>query len=136
MLCYLAGSISEYQRRGELEKAIQWRVEAKEALRYIGIKVFDPTINYETNKLFSNKSKVHENNYYLEKSNIMLLNLEYLNFSPSSLFALFRFWDNHKPVIAFGKNEIIYNPEVEDSISIVFPYMDKALEYIQKSYAI
>lgn len=129
----MAGSITYYDINNELDKAKEWRRQAADLLND-KFKIFNPIINYETNKTFNNKGVVYQNLYYLNKSQIMLLNMENLDKSPGTLFEMFNFWANHKPVIAFGKTPIYNQPHVQEAITNWFINVDKAIDYINFMY--
>lgn len=134
MLVYLAGSITHYDNENELHKAIGWRINAQNYLAKININAFNPMINYHVNKYYNSKGVVSQNYHYLKQSDIMLLNVEYLEKSYGTLFEIFNFWADHKPVIAFGENTIINSPHIKEAITMVFPTLDNTLEYINDMY--
>jgi nucleoside 2-deoxyribosyltransferase len=67
----------------------------------------------------------------------LLLNLEYLEDSPGSLFELYYAFFNHIPVIAFGKSNknIDLQAHVKESLTICFDNIDDALDYLLYMYS-
>jgi nucleoside 2-deoxyribosyltransferase len=126
--------MSYYSSKGEFEKAKEWRTKATIYLKKLGIDCFNPALRYDKNIYYDSKGVVNQNYIYLQKSDIMLLNLEYLEHSPGTLFEIFNFWSQHKPVISFGKTDIYYQPHVNAAITMNFPEIEKALEYINNLY--
>lgn len=103
--------MTEYLNRGEFEESRKWREDFGYKIVKAGInndldiKIFDPTANFETNKHSSEEGVVIQNNYYLQKSDILVVNGKYLLHSPGSIFEISHAWFNHKPVYIFGDEE-------------------------------
>jgi nucleoside 2-deoxyribosyltransferase len=134
MLVYLAGTISYFNKINKLEFASLWRKLAKENLSDLDIKVFDPMKNFAQNNEYDLKGVPYQNLYYLEKSDIILLNLEALKESPGTMFVIFIAWYNHKPVIAFGESELISQPHIKEAITSKFKNLPDACDYIKSMY--
>lgn len=126
--------MSYYDSINQFDKAFDWRSEADSFLIDINIKTFNPTINYEKNKYYDPKGVVNQNICYLKKADLLLVNLEYLEHSPGSLFEMFYAYLNHIPIVAFGQTNIYFQPHIRTSIDVCFTSLDKALEYIKDMY--
>lgn len=131
---YLAGSMTSYYIENKPELAEEWRLKVSDSFYNKDIKVFNPCINYPINKTYEPKGVVYQNIHYLEKSDIMILNLDRLEESPGTLFELYYFFLHKKPVIAFGNNEIYNQPHIHESITIKFDTLDEAIQYIKNMY--
>lgn len=130
---YLAGSMTSYYSENKPELAENWRRHATASL-FDNIKVFNPCINYSINKTYDAKGVVYQNLHYLNNSDIMILNLDRLEKSQGTLFEIFNFFMNRKPVIAFGSNPIYNQPHVHESITIKFDTLDEVIKYIKNMY--
>lgn len=135
MLLYLAGAMSEFDRQGKFEKAVEWRLNASRLLKEFRIKTFNPCDNYEINKEYQLKGIVNQNLTYLKNSDILLLNLEELDKSPGTMFEIFFAYMKHTPVIAFGENYLYgTQPHVTESISMKFKDSEEAIDYITSMF--
>lgn len=137
MNIYCAGAMTTYYNRNMPELAENWRLKVSDTFyNSNGIKVFNPCINYEINKTFNTKGVVYQNIHYLNKCDIMILNLDELNQSQGTLFEVYYFFLHHKPIIAFDKykNQIYNQPHIHESITIKFDTLDEVLKYIKSMY--
>ena len=130
---YSAGAMTTHDRNNEFHKAVDWRRKAKQ-LFPTNVYLFDPTQNYETNSKYDLKNIPYQNLHFLNKCDIMLLNLEKLDESPGTLFEIFNYFFNKKPIIAFGHSEWLWNPHIHESITIKFETLDEAIKHIKSMY--
>lgn len=133
-LLYTAGSITYYEKIHQLNKAITWRKQVETIFIDCNLKVFNPTANYIQSKTYDGKGVSYQNLYYLQNCDLILLNMEYLEHSPGTLFEIFLGWYLKKPIIAFGYSRLIEQPHVKEAITIHFNDMEEATEYIQSMY--
>ena len=139
---YLAGAISYLKEIDEYDKAILWRIQLinkltdlNNKLGYIKYRCFDPTTNFEENdKTASNKTIVQQNDYYLDKCDIMIVNLEHLDKSPGTLYEIYKYKFLNKPVIAFGNNDWADKPHVVESITVCLSNIDGVVDYLESYY--
>ena len=135
---YMAGAISEYNRLKQLNKAKAWRIKASNFFieNINNVEIFDPSLNFEKNFTYNSKGVVLQNIKYLRESNLLLLNLEYLEKSPGTMFEIVWAYLNGVVVISFGKldNSLEFSPHVEQCIDMTFDDLDKALEYVYDMY--
>lgn len=135
---YLAGSITEYNNKNELKKAIDWRIKATSFLmsNIDKTSVFDPTVNFAKNLTYNPRGVVLQNIKYLKESNLLLLNLEYLEKSPGTIFEITYAYLNQIPVIAFGElqDSIKYQPHINEAITMRFNDIVIALRYVYDMY--
>lgn len=134
MLIYLAGAITYFEKANQLDYAILWRKIAKDNLKDINIDTFDPTLNYTQNKEYNLKGIPYQNSYYLQKSDIILVNLDMLKESPGTLWEIFIGWYLQKPIITFGESDLVNQPHVAEAITIKFNKLTEATEYIKSMY--
>jgi nucleoside 2-deoxyribosyltransferase len=135
-LIYLAGAISYPESIGKMKDCTEWRNDATEYFKSINMNVFNPVINYEINKTFSSSGVPSQNFHYLKQSDIILVNLEYIEHSPGTLFEIFLGkWMMQKPIISFGFSVSLLQPHIKSSIDMTFNTLEESLEYICSMYA-
>ena len=135
---YLEGAISQYNRLNQLDKAKAWRIKASNFFieNFRDANVFDPSFGFEKNFTYPSRGVVLQNIKYLKESNLALLNLEYLEKSPGTMFEMTYNYLNNKPTIAFGEldNSLEFSPHILECLTMTFPNLDRALEYTYDMY--
>lgn len=128
MKVYLAGAMSYYYEHGMYESATDWRDDVKFILGELTRKgygkweTFDPSIHMvslmeEYEGLVENKDILHQNNHYLNECDMMIVNLDYLHESPGTLYEIFKYGTDGKPIIAIGYNKWQTKAHVEPLIT-------------------
>ena len=118
MYLYEAGALTIHKNRNEFYKANDWRKEIdKWAEDLDNVNTFNPAIDFisKKNHTYSDKLIVDQNEYYLNKCDIMICNLDEIDFSPGTQYELVRFKDMNKPVITFGNKH--WSPHINSCIS-------------------
>jgi nucleoside 2-deoxyribosyltransferase len=138
---YLCGAITEYYKQNRFEDAVAWRTAFKEKLKQLdgNFEVFDPTLNFEAALgVVSHESVVAQNKHYLDKCDIIVVNLEYLLKSPGSLYEIFYYQMHGKPVLSIGKGDdlaaAMSSPHVSISITDLFQSDDEVINYLKIFY--
>lgn len=139
---YMAGAISTHFDNKEYHKATQWRIQLAQKLLDLNADLcdnhfdwFDPTINFEDNVYTANaKTVVQQNNYYLDKCDIMVVNLEDLDKSPGTIYEIVYFTIKNKPIIAFNNNKLIHSPHISVGITDKLDTLDDVVEYLKSYY--
>lgn len=134
MLIYLAGCMSYYYENSEPQKAEHWRDIAKERSKDIGISTFDPTLHYKANYLYDSDLMVQQNEYYLKKADIILVNLDDLDKSYGTIYELVYAHALEKPILAFGNSTIWSHPHLKHMIRNCFVSLGEVLEFIDTVY--
>lgn len=134
MLIYLAGCMSYYYENSEPQKAEHWRYIAKDRLKDIGISTFDPTLYYTTNYLYDSDLMVQQNEYYLKKTDIILVNLYDLDKSYGTIYELVYAHVLEKPILAFGSTNIYGHPHLKHILQNCFGTLDEVLDFISTVY--
>lgn len=118
MYIYEIGAISKYFRDNIQEKAILWRQKLDEFAHDNNIKTFNPVLTYlkEINHSYDHTLCVNQNDYYINKCDIAIANMEDIDFSPGSLYELVSFKRLGKPVIAFSATKH-WSPHINSCIS-------------------
>lgn len=134
MLIYLAGCMSYYYENSESQKAEHWRYIATERLKNIGISTFDPTLYYTTNSSYDSDLMVQQNEYYLKKADIILVNLNDLDKSYGTIYELVYAHALEKPILTFGSSTILSHPHLKHVLINRFRNLDEVLEFISTVY--
>lgn len=135
MLIYLAGCMSYYYDSNNPEKAEIWRNIAEEKLQYnYDVFTFNPTLNYETNCKYNSVLMVQQNEYYLKKADLILVNLDDLDKSYGTIYELVYAHALCKPILAFGSAAIYSHPHLKHILKNCFKSLEEALEFIDTVY--
>jgi len=135
MNIYLAGAISKYIEQGKFDDCVKWRQDLKHKLEALGYKCFDPCENFDKNLGYSHSAIVRQNMFYVNKCDILVVNIEYLKESPGTLFEMTMAYLQHKPIIAFGDYEIIDEvPHLYEMVSQCCDDINEAIKYIVNMY--
>lgn len=115
---YLAGSLSYLKRQDKFDIATEWRDEIDRWAIDNGVKTFNPAITFskEINHGYSDSLIVRQNEFFLNKTTIMIVQLDYIDWSPGTVFEMATYKHMNKPVIAFG-SETIWSPHIKECIS-------------------
>jgi len=120
MYLYEAGALTYYHRNNQLLKGTKWRQTLDNWSQELkNVKTFNPAITFlkEKNHTYDAKVVVDQNNYYINKCNICVVNLDDICESPGTIFELTRFKELGKPVIAFGTQGVHWSPHINSCIS-------------------
>lgn len=134
MYIYLAGCVSHYDTPENWNKATTWRRTAAKTLIDNGYEVFDPTLNWHINLDYTSNSMVIQNEYYLKKSDLLLVNLADLDKSYGTIFEIITAHHLGIPVIAFGAVDIMFHPHITHCLNSTFIDLTEALEFITNAY--
>jgi nucleoside 2-deoxyribosyltransferase len=135
MYIYEIGCITYFYNADKPECAKEWRHDLDVWCADCGIKTFNPTITYdkEMNHFYDSKMCVDQNDYFLNKCDIAVVNLEEIVHSPGSIYELTTMKKQGKPVIAFGERNFI-NPHIESCISQFCETLDDVKELITNMF--
>lgn len=134
MLIYLAGCMSYYYESSKPEKAEHWRDIAKEKLKDIGISTFDPTLHYKNNYSYNSDLMVQQNEYYLNKADLILVNLDDLDKSYGTIYEMVYAHALGKPILAFGGTIIYEHPHLKHILQNCFTSLEEVLKFINTVY--
>ena len=130
MKLYLAGTMSYYYNQNKPELAENWRTYFEKEFD-----CFNPCNNFKTNINFDCRGVVYQNIHYLDKCDVIIVNLQDLKESAGTIFEIYYAFLNHKPVIAFGNSELYNQPHVHESITMKFNYIGEVKYYLSKMYS-
>ena len=139
---YMAGTITYYYNKQQYEKAIKWRLDLAQQLLDINAEQgrnhfdwFDPTVNFTKNiKTATDETIIKQNNFYLNQSDIMVVNLDMLHESPGTIYEIIYFYLQGKPIIAFGYNKLIHSPHINVGITELFSNIEDVAGYLKGYY--
>ena len=134
MLIYLAGAISCYHKENNFKLAQEWRIKATNFLKDMDYSTFDPTINFQHNLIYLSSEAVKQNDCYLNKADLVLVNLADLDKSYGTIYEIITAHHLNKPVIAFGHNKIADHPHISSTITSINLDLNMALECISSIY--
>jgi len=134
MFIYEGGAMTYYDRINQIHKAIDWRDKVDNWGKDLGIKTFNPMKTYLKEKphTYDPKIFVDQNIYYLNKCDVMLVNLDDIDKSPGTQFELCYFGLLKKPIVSFG--EKYWSPHVNYFISQHLNTLDDALELLMVEF--
>jgi len=74
MYIYTIGALTYYHRNNRMEEALKWRNDLGVWAKENNIKIFNPALTYlkEINHTYTPKMAVEQNDYYINKSDIIL----------------------------------------------------------------
>lgn len=139
---YLAGAMTHYIKNNDLDSMNLWRDTIIQRLNEsdINIKVFNPCNNFETNKYYGCEHFLKQNTHYVEKSDIVIFNLDNINTSSGTIYELCLSYAMNKIIICFGdKKSISFNKLGEHfkeiiASSIIFDDLEEIIDYILSMY--
>ena len=92
---------------------------------------FDPTVNFKINITPpQSKAVLQQNKFYLNKSDILLVNLDRLSDSSGTIYEIIYAGIKDKPIIAFGNDKLFHVPHISENITVRFDNLDNALQCI------
>lgn len=133
MYIYEIGSITYFAKNDELEKVSQWR-DTLDDWANDKINTFNPVKTYlrERNHSYCNKMIVDQNEYYINKCDIAVANLDKIDYSPGSIYELARFKMQGKPVIAIGEKH--WSPHIDSCISQYCKDINEVLDLLDNMF--
>jgi len=114
------------------QEAEQWRQWFKSQLARYDIKCFDPTVNFKINLKQPSEGIVVQNDFFLDKCNMIIVNMKMIEQSPGTMYEIFKYKWQQKPVLAFGKYE--KQPHIDSAIDVWFLAKEELLDYIIAMY--
>lgn len=130
MNIYSAGALTYYHRNNQIKKGLKWRSELDEWAVDNDINTFNPGITYmkEINHFYNPNMCVAQNDYYIDKCDICVVNLDDIDYSPGTIYEITRFRELRKPVIGFGVKH--WSPHINSCISHQCETLDEVIELI------
>jgi len=130
MYIYEAGPLTYYHIHNQIHKATEWRDILDDWAEDMDNKTFNPAKTFlkERNHTYDARMCVDQNEYYLDKCDIMVVNLDDIDFSPGTQYELVRFKDMRKPVVAFGLKH--WSPHINSCISHQCKTLDEVIELL------
>ena len=132
---YLAGSLTYLFRQNKFNIATEWRDKVDRWAKDNKIKTFNPAKNFsnEINHGYSNSLIVEQNEFFLKNTSIMIVQLDYIDHSPGTIFEMATYRHMNKPVIAFGDKKH-WSPHINECISQYCHDIDDVIEVITNMF--
>lgn len=130
---YLSGNV-----RNVDESFQNWRDECLNYVQYYNnLNFIDPIkfFNYTDKKPLTDKQCIDLFMYMIEKSDVLLVNLDNSNSSCGTMMEIEHAYCNNIPIIGFGIYESWYN-WAEERCSITFEDLEGAISYISSTYGV
>jgi nucleoside 2-deoxyribosyltransferase len=134
MYIYEIGALTHYKKTNQMEKATEWRDTLDKWAKNNNIKTFNPAITFlkEIDHDYDPEMCVAQNDFYINKCDIAVVNIEDIDYSPGSIYELVRFKELRKPVIAFGCKGISghWSPHIQSCVSQWCCTIDEVIELL------
>jgi nucleoside 2-deoxyribosyltransferase len=133
---YEAGCLTKLYKENKFDIATKWRKELDIWAKIHGCKTFNPALTYQIpdNHKYSGMMAVKQNDFYLDATNIMIVQLDYLDCSPGTQYELTGYKLMGKPVIAFGDNPLSWSPHVMSCITEVCKDIDDVIKLLENMF--
>lgn len=118
MFFYTASALTYYYKTNQYDKAIEWRNVFEKWCNDHNHKLFNPakTFQVEQNNAYKERNCVDQNKYYLDKSEILIVDTNDIMESAGTQWELcYASMVRKIPIIAFG--ELSWSPHVNYGIS-------------------
>lgn len=130
MLIYLAGKITGLT---EFE-ANNWREKAKTMLEIYNIKTHNPLAGFDINGNYEPQEIVVRNKYYIDKSDIILAEMQHSGPSLGTIGEIIYAAMKGKPVITWGRAEYNERAWIKAHVTKHFETLEDAIDYIIAMY--
>jgi nucleoside 2-deoxyribosyltransferase len=136
MYIYESGALTYYFKKNKMNKATIWRDKLDIWSFDSDIETFNPAKNFviEKNHTYSEKLIVDQNNYYINISDICVVCIDDIDYSPGTIFELTRFKELGKPVIAFGSQGRHWSPHINSCISEYCDTIEDVIELLKNMF--
>jgi hypothetical protein len=137
---YEAGSLTYLYDNDIFKCATEWRDKLDTWAKDNGVYTFNPAKTFlkEKNHTYSGQMAVRQNDLYLDKTNIMVMQMDYLDYSPGTIYEIVSYkrlypW---KPVISFSLISDLHhkNPHIESCISEHCRGIDSVIELLSNMF--
>lgn len=131
---YLSGNVKNIAEGFQV-----WRDECLDYAQYYNnLNFIDPInfFNYTDKKPLTEKQCLDLFMYMIEKSDVLLINLDYSSTSIGTAMELEHAFCKNIPIIGFGEMTDTWYNWVEERCSIVFYDLESAISYISSTYGV
>jgi len=136
MFIYECGSLTHLYKNNQFYIATGWRNKLDRFAEDNNIKTFNPAITYlnERNHDYSPKFCVDQNRFYLDKADILIAQLDYIEYSPGSIWELCYASEKKKiPIIGFGEKEF-WSPHVMYGINQTCKDIEEVIDLLSNMF--
>lgn len=120
----------------------EWRDAASELLDtcslFVNVKVLDPNVffNYTEKLPKTEKQCLDLFMWLVDKSDLVLVNLDYSNQSCGTCMEIERAFCHNKPIISFGSTPQTWYSWARERSTVIFDTLEDAIQYVWDAYAI
>jgi hypothetical protein len=139
---YEAGSLTKLSQINKFNMATEWRDKLDKWAIDNSILTFNPakTFMQEQAHFISGGMAVKQNDLYLDKTNIMVVQMDYIDYSPGTIYELVTYKHQYpwKPVIAFSLDENnLYNksPHIDSCITSYCDSIDEVINLLSLMFS-
>jgi nucleoside 2-deoxyribosyltransferase len=135
MFIYEAGCLTKHYNNKSFDNATNWRETLDTWAKDNNIKTFNPAITYltERNHAYNVRLCVDQNRYYLDKADIMVVDLNIIEYSPGTMWELCYASEVKKiPIIAFGKTP--WSPHIMYGINQICEDIYEVIEVLSNMF--
>jgi nucleoside 2-deoxyribosyltransferase len=132
---YLAGALTYHYKNKQFDKATKWRNKLIAWCDDNYIKYYNPANTYsnECNHTYNSKLCVDQNRYYLNKADILIVDLNDILESPGTQWEIVYASEVRKiPIIAFGQAN--WSPHIMYGISHLCKNEDEVVEVLANMF--
>lgn len=135
---YEAGTLTYLHKHNMFDKAINWRNTLDSWCKDVDIKTFNPSITFlkERNRAYDGLMAVRQNDLFLNLTNMMVVQMDYLDFSPGTQYELTTYKQLYpwKPIIAFGEEPRHWSPHISSCIQEYCKDINEVIELISNMF--
>jgi len=131
LFLYEAGALTYHYKNNTFNLALNWRDKLDKFASDNNIETFNPAKTYliERNHTYNPIIAVHQNKWYLDKSDILILDMNYIDYSPGTQWeCVYASQVKIIPIIAFGKKH--WSPHIMSGISHLCKDIDEVIEVL------
>jgi nucleoside 2-deoxyribosyltransferase len=136
MYFYTASALTYYHKTNQFYKATEWRKIFEQWCKEHNHKLFNPatTFSIEQNHTYKERNCVDQNKYYLDKANVLIVNLDDIMESAGTQWELcYASMVRRIPIIAFGESS--WSPHINYGISHQCKDIYEAIELLDLMYS-
>lgn len=131
MFIYLAGSLTYNYKNNQFELSTKWRKKVDNWAKDNIIKTFNPAITFlkEKSHNYNGELAVLQNEYYINKADIAIVDMNNIDYSPGTIYELVQFKNKRIPVLAFGINNH-WSPHINSCVTQYLKNIDDVIEVL------
>lgn len=136
MFIYECGSLTYLYKNNMFNIATEWRNRIDQFAKDNNIKTFNPATTYlnEQNHGYNPKFCVDQNRFYLDKADMVVAQIDYIEHSPGSIWELCYASEKKKiPIIGLGKTQF-WSPHVMYGVNMMCSNVDEVIDLLSNMF--